>query len=162
MGIDPETPDHVVDDVDQQIEVAVARVETLISAAEETSEPLGIEALAAIAGKLQGATEQIEQAVERIGTVAVRDEDGLGTSSPTAGLAQAESSEAMGQGEQSVEQGATVIAASPEAQEGLADNLDQATQRFKEAVQDVATLVAAAKEESRDAQTGPAVRPGRD
>jgi hypothetical protein len=68
----------------------------------------------------------------------------------------------MGQGEQSVEQGATVIAASPEAQEGLADNLDQATQRFKEAVQDVATLVAAAKEESRDAQTGPAVRPGRD
>jgi hypothetical protein len=156
MGIDPATPDHVVDDVDQQIEVAVGRVETLMSAAEEASEPLGSEALAEIVGKLQGAMERIEQAVGRVGMVA------LGTSSRTAGLAQAEPPEATGQGEQSVEQRATVIATTAEAPEALVDNLDQATQRFKEAVQDVATLVVAAKEESRDAQTRPVVHPEQD
>ena len=164
MGIDPATPDHVVDAVDQQIEVAVARVEALISVAEETSEPLAIEAQAAIVDKLQGAMERIEQAVERDGTIAAADEDGLGTSSPIAGLAQAEPSQATAgqQSEQAVEQGATVIAATPEAPEALVDNLGQTAQRFKEAVQDVATLVVAAKEASRDAQTGPAVRPERD
>jgi hypothetical protein len=164
MGIDPATPDHVVDAVDQQIEVAVARVETLISVAEETSEPLAIAAQAEIVDKLEGAMERIEQAVERDGTIAAADEDGLGTSSPIAGLAQAEPSQATAgqQSEQAVEQGATVIAATPEAPEALVDNLGQTAQRFKEAVQDVATLVVAAKEASRDAQTGPAVRPERD
>src|SRR6185295_10963293 len=39
MGIDPATADHVVDDVDQQIEVAVARVETLIALAEASAQP---------------------------------------------------------------------------------------------------------------------------
>jgi hypothetical protein len=79
-----------------------------------------------------------------------------------AGLAQPEPSGATtGQGEQAVEQGAPVIAATPEAPEALVDNLDQAAQRFKEAVQDVATLVVAAKEESRDAHTRPAVSPAR-
>jgi hypothetical protein len=35
--------------------------------------------------------------------------------------------------------------------EAIVDGLDQATQRFKEAVQDVETLVVAAQEESREA-----------
>jgi predicted PurR-regulated permease PerM len=40
MGIDPATADHVADAVDQQIEKAGVQVERIISAAEETSEPL--------------------------------------------------------------------------------------------------------------------------
>jgi hypothetical protein len=68
MGVDAATADHVVDAVDQQIEVTVARVEQLIAVAEETSEPLAIAAQAVIADKLQRAAEQIEQAVEPVAT----------------------------------------------------------------------------------------------
>jgi len=76
MGIDPATADHVVDAVDQQVEAAVARVETLISAAEETSGPMATEAQAAIVEKLQGATEEMEQAVERVDVAATQDSPG--------------------------------------------------------------------------------------
>jgi hypothetical protein len=159
MGIDPATADHVVDAVDQQIEVAAARVEKLISVAEATSEPLAAEAQAAIVEKLQGATEQIEQAVERVDTIVVPAEDALGTSHPAVGLALAEPSRATGQGEQAVEPVATTIATATETQgpvqgaepAAIVDTLDEATQRFKEAVQDVETLVVAAQEEARQA-----------
>ena len=159
MGTDLATTDHVVDAVDQQIEVAVARVEKLISVVEEPSEPLAAEAQAAIVDKLQGATEQIEQAVERIDTVVVPAEDALGPSGPAVGLARAEPGHARGHGEQAVEPVATAIATTTETQgparvaepEAIADTLDQATQRFKEAVQDVETLVVAAQEEARGA-----------
>jgi len=180
MGIDPATADYVVDAVDQQIEVAVARVEKLISVAEETPQPLAAEAQAEIVEKLQGATEQIEQAVERVDTIAPPAEDALGTSGPTVGLARAEPGQATGQGEQAAEQVETVIATTTETQgpvewaeqESIVDNLDQATQRFKEAVQDVETLVVTAQEESREAHAAEvrhvrkeiehAIRPGRD
>ncbi len=69
MGIDPASADHVADAVDQQIEEAGAQVERIISAAEETSEPLAARERAAIVGKLEGATEDVEQAVERVETV---------------------------------------------------------------------------------------------
>ncbi len=169
MGIDPATADHVVDAVDQRIEVAVARVEKLISVAEETSEPLAAEAQATIVAKLQGATEQIEQAVESVDTIVVPAEDALGTSGPTVGLALAEPSQATGQGEQSVEPVAAAIATTTETQgpvqgaepEAIVDNLDQAAQRFKEAVQDVETLVVAAQEESRGAHAAEEVRHAR-
>jgi hypothetical protein len=73
------------------------------------------------------------------------------------GPALAEPRQATGQGERVVEQVATAIAtitatpgpvqgAEPEA---IVDNLDQATQRFTEAVHDVEVLVVAAQEESR-------------
>ena len=158
MGIDP-TADHVVDAVDQQIEVAVARVEKLISVAEETSQPLAAEAQAAIVEKLQGATEEIEQAVERVDTIAPPAEGAPGTSGPAVGPALAEPSRATGQGEQAFEQVATAIATTTETlgpaqgaePEAIVDNLGQATQRFTEAVQDVETLVVAAREESREA-----------
>lgn len=156
MGIDPATADHVVDAVDQQIEVAVARVEKLISVAEETSEPLAAEAQAAIVEKLENATEQIEQAAERVDTIVVPAEDALGASGATVGLALAEPSQATGQEEQAVEQVATATETQGPVQgtepEALVDNLDQATQRFNEAVQDVETLVVAAQDESRAAQ----------
>lgn len=169
MGIDTATADHVVDAVDQQIEVAVARVEQLISVAEETSEPLGVGAQAAIVEKLEGATEQIEQAVERVDTIAAPAEDWLGTSGPTEQLPLAELSEATGEVGQAVAQVETIIAATEHSQgpvqsgqrEASVDNLDQATQRFKEAVQDVETLVVAAQEESREAHASGEVRHGR-
>jgi predicted PurR-regulated permease PerM len=62
MGIDPGTADHVVDAADQQIEVAVARVEEMISVAEDTSDPLAARERAAIVATLRGATDEIEQA----------------------------------------------------------------------------------------------------
>jgi predicted PurR-regulated permease PerM len=166
MGIDPTMADHVVDAVDQQIEVAVARVEKLISVAEETSEPLAAEAQATIVEKLQGATEQIEQAVERIDTIVVPAEDALGTSGPTVGLALAEPSQATGRGEQVMEQVTAAIATTTETQgpaqgaepEAIVDNLDQATRRFKEAVQDVESFVVAAQEKSRGAHAAAEVR----
>jgi len=168
MGIDLATADHVVDAVDQQIEVAVARVEKLISVAEETSEPLAADAQAAIVEKLQRATEQLEQAVERVDTIAVPAEDGLGTSGPTVGLTPAEPSQATARGEPPAEQAAAAIATTTESQggvqgqdpEAIVDNLDQAAQRFKEAVQDVETLVVAAQEESRGAHAAQRDRTG--
>ena len=76
-------------------------------------------------------------------------------------LALAEPGQATGHGEQAVEPVATAIATTAETQgsvqdaepEAIVDTLDQATQRFKEAVQDVETLVVAAQEESRGAHT---------
>jgi predicted PurR-regulated permease PerM len=169
MGIDPATADHVVDAVDQQIEVAVARVEQLISAAEETSKPLAVEAKAAIVEKLQDATEQIEQAVEHVDTIAASAEDALATSGPTVAQALAEPSRATKRGEQAVKQIASAVATATQRQaaqeappEPIVDNLDRATQRFTDAVQDVETLVVAAQDESRGARTQQRKRPGRD
>jgi hypothetical protein len=165
MGIDPATADHVVDAVDQQIEVAVARVEKLISVAEETSEPLAAEAQTAIVEKLQGATEQIEQAVERVDTIVVPAEDALATRGPAVQLPRGELREATGQVGQAVAQVETIIAATESSQgpaqsghrEASAANLEQATQRFREAAQDVETLVVAAQE-SRGAHAAEEVR----
>ena len=169
MGIDPATADHVVDAVDQQIEVAVARVEKLISVAEETSEPLGTGAQAAIVAKLQIATEQIEQAVERVDAIAAPAEYATGTSRPAGALPQAEPSQATAQGEAAAEQGAITIAPTAETQgpepEAILDNLDQAAQRFRQAVQDVETLVVAAQDESKGTHAaeegGPSVHAAR-
>ena len=125
--------------------------------------------------KLQRATEQLERAVERVDTIAVPAEDALGTSGPTVGLTPAEPSQATARGEPPAEQAATAIATTTETQggvqgqdpEAIVDNLDQAAQRFKEAVQDVETLVVAAQEESRGAHAAvkeieQAIRPERD
>ncbi len=162
MGIDPTTADHVVDAVDQQIEVAVARVEKLISVAEETSEPLAAEAQAAIVEKLQGATEQIEQAVGRVDVSVAPADAGLGMRGSTMEPALHEPAQTTGPGELAGKPVATtaetqgpVEGAEPEV---IADNLDQATQRFKEAVQDVETLVVAALEESRGTHAAADIR----
>jgi len=67
MGIDPGTADHVVDAADQQIEVAVARVETIISVAEETSAPMAAGERDAVVDTLRGATDAIEHAASSQG-----------------------------------------------------------------------------------------------
>ncbi|HEX9724689.1 MAG TPA: AI-2E family transporter, partial [Vicinamibacteria bacterium] len=75
MGIDPATAEHVADAVDQQIEEAGVQVERVIWAAEEASEPLTAAERTAIAGKLEGATGDVEQAVERVQTVVAANAD---------------------------------------------------------------------------------------
>ncbi len=75
MGIDPTTADHVADAVDQQIEEAGGQIERIILAAEETSEPLAAKERAKIVGKLEGATEDVEQAVDRVETVIAANAD---------------------------------------------------------------------------------------
>ena len=85
MGIDPATADHVVDAVDQRIEAAVARVEQLITLAEEPSQPLAPAAQAALVEQLQGATEEIEPAVERVDTIAVPAEEMAATNDARGG-----------------------------------------------------------------------------
>ena len=103
MGIDPGTTDHVVDAADQQIEEAVARVESIISVAEKTSEPMAAEDRAAIDEKLRGATEEVEQAVERVDTLVAAAEDSVETSPPAAELGLTELSDATGQVRQSAQ-----------------------------------------------------------
>ena len=155
MGIDP-TADHVVDAVDQEIEVAVARVEKLISVAEKTSGPLAAEAQAAIVEKLQGATQ------DRAGRRACRydrvpAEAGLGMRDPRwrrrSPRRVRRRDKGAGRGTDRNDHSDT--GARPGGRtEAVVDNLDQATQRFKEAVQDVETLVVAAQQESRGARRG--------
>jgi len=160
MGIDPGSTDHVVDAVDQQIEVAAARVEKIISVAEETSAPMAAEDRAAIVEKLRGASEEIEQAVERADTMVAAAADSFETSGPMK-LALAELSGTSGQVGPAVGPVETVIAATASSQayvqgenrEALGDTLDRATQRIKDAVQDVETKVVAVQEELREARS---------
>jgi predicted PurR-regulated permease PerM len=159
MGIDPDTADHVVDAVDQQIEVAVARVEKIISVAEETAEPMAAKERATIVDELRGATEEIEQAVERVDTIVAAAEDSFEAGGPTAELTLAERNRANGrvaQAAEPVETAADSTASSRESvqdgeREAIVDTLDRATQRIKDVVQDVETRVVAAQKESREA-----------
>ena len=67
MGIDPQTPDHVVDAADQQLEQAVERVETMIATAQEAEEPTGPAEPVPLA-PVSHVTQQMEEAVARVET----------------------------------------------------------------------------------------------
>jgi len=125
MGIDPALPDHVVDAVDQNIEVAAARIEKLISVAEKETEPLAPGARAALVEKLYGATERLEQAVGEVEIVVMNSPATPG--SPT-DAAQDQAAEIQGK-------------------------LDDATRRFTEEVQDAEALVVAARTEQAEVKT---------
>jgi predicted PurR-regulated permease PerM len=166
MGIDPATADHVVDAVDQQIEVVAARVETIISAAAAAAGPMAAEDRAALVEQLHDAAMGIEPAVERVGTVVATAADSRETHGPSVELPLAELREATGQLGQAVEQVETVIAATPDSHwsvrdgkpEAIVDNLDHVGQRINEAVQDIETMVVAAHEESTQTQAAEEVR----
>jgi AI-2E family transporter len=68
MGIDPQTPEHVADAVDQHIEREVEDVATAITTAQEDTEAGNPDAEDAVIAELQQATQEIEQAVERVET----------------------------------------------------------------------------------------------
>ncbi|MFN2402128.1 MAG: AI-2E family transporter [Candidatus Binatia bacterium] len=65
MGIDPKSNDHVVDAEDQEIEVAVARIERSIAEAERTPQPVAHEAPAATVEDVDATTSGLEKDVER-------------------------------------------------------------------------------------------------
>jgi acyl-CoA reductase-like NAD-dependent aldehyde dehydrogenase len=70
MGIDPETPEHVVDAVDQQLEEAVERIAGLIHQAQSAGRATDSEERSGILAALQGALQRLESAVARIDAVA--------------------------------------------------------------------------------------------
>lgn len=79
MGIDPDSADHVVDAMDQQIEQAAERVERIVAAVQES--PLDADERDALVDELHGATGDIEQAVDSMiaATVASDVPDTAGT-----------------------------------------------------------------------------------
>ena len=153
MGIDPNTADHVIDAVDQQIEQAAERAEQIIAVAREASKPMPAEARAAIVDEIHGATETIEQAVERVESIVAAAEQSV-EAPGTVTLPIAELSEATGQIGEAVERVETVVAATAESQQpiegterdAIVANLDDATGQIKDAVHDVDTLIVAARE----------------
>jgi predicted PurR-regulated permease PerM len=69
MGIDPETPEHVVDAVDQQMEEAVERIATMIRAAQRAGGTTDAEDRSRMLATLQAALRRIERAVARVDAV---------------------------------------------------------------------------------------------
>jgi predicted urease superfamily metal-dependent hydrolase len=151
MGIDPGTADHVVDAVDQRIEEAVERVERMISVAEDAATPVVPNEYDAIAEGLHEATEDVEQAIERAGTIVGAAQEGGAMSGPTVELPVEKLSRATQHVEEAVERVESVMVvahATPgpieaEAKTGIVKNLSEATQQIREAVCDVDALVEA-------------------
>jgi predicted PurR-regulated permease PerM len=69
MGIDPETPEHVVDAVDQQMEEAVERIATMIRAAQRAGGATDADERSRMLAALQAALRRIERAVARVDAV---------------------------------------------------------------------------------------------
>jgi predicted PurR-regulated permease PerM len=69
MGIDPETPEHVVDAVDQQLEEAVERIASLIHDAQGAGRATDSEERSGILAALQAALQRLESAVARVDAV---------------------------------------------------------------------------------------------
>jgi predicted PurR-regulated permease PerM len=166
MGIDPGTADHVVDAIDQQVEAAAARVETIISAAEAASAAMTEEDRAVMIERLHDATQGIEQAVDRVAAVVATDADPRETRGASVELPLTELGAATGRVGQGVEHVDAVITATANAQgavqngerQAIVDDLDRATQQIREAVQDVNTMVVAAQDESTQTHAAEEVR----
>ena len=154
MGIDAQTPDHVVDAADQYIEQAVERVEQMMTAAQDTAGPLDAEGRATIVEGLQEATQSIEQAVDRVDTLMTAVQESAEANGPTIAMPLAELSQATQSVEQAVERVETVMGAAQDAsgplapaeRETIVEGLDQATQQIRHAVGQVDTLKTAAQE----------------
>jgi predicted PurR-regulated permease PerM len=89
MGIDPETPEHVVDAVDQQLEEAVERVASLIHQAQDAGRATDSEERSRIVAAMQGALQRLESAVARVDAVAGAKGDVEGEALPVDELARA-------------------------------------------------------------------------
>ena len=69
MATTTKTPDQVADTVDQRMEQAVERVETLVAAAQKETEALDPEIRRTLVEELQQVTRQIDKAVQRLETI---------------------------------------------------------------------------------------------
>jgi hypothetical protein len=163
MGIDPQTPDHVVDAADQHIEQAVERVEQLITAAQDTAGPLDAEGRATIVEELQDATQHMEEAVDQVDTLMSAAQERTEANGPTVEMPLGELSQATQHVAEAVERVETVMVAAhgasgplePAERETIVEALDQATQQMKQAVGQVGTLKTAAQESAE--ANGPTV-----
>jgi predicted PurR-regulated permease PerM len=154
MGIDAQTPDHVVDAADQHIEQAVERVEQMITTAQDSSGAIDAGGRATIVEGLKDATQHIEQAVDQVDTLMTAAQDSAEANGPTVEMPLAELSQATQDMAEAVERVETVVVAAQEAsgplapaeRETIVGELDQATQQMKQGVGKVGTLKAAAQE----------------
>ena len=69
MGIDPDTPEHVVDAVDKELEEAVERVTSMIRVAQRGGRATDTQR-SRIVQALQGALQRLEHVVERVDALA--------------------------------------------------------------------------------------------
>jgi predicted PurR-regulated permease PerM len=69
MGIDPDTPDHVVDAVDQQLEEAVERIATMIRLAQRAGRATDGTERSRMLAAFQSAMQRLETAVARVDAV---------------------------------------------------------------------------------------------
>jgi predicted PurR-regulated permease PerM len=148
MGIDPAIADHVVDAQDQEIEGAVERVEKMISVAEDSGAALDPAEHAALVEQIQDAAQNIERAGGDAGDSAEPRETTIEV--PLASLSAV--SDQVGGGIERVERVITTTRESPGPIEGaerttIVEKLDEATRQIKGAVEDVDSLVAAARDE---------------
>jgi predicted PurR-regulated permease PerM len=150
IGVDPESPEHAVDAADRQLEEAVERVEKMIAAASDGRLPCED---AELVEGLNEAAGHIEEAADRIDTIAAASASDT-SRTPVVELPANELAAATEQVEKAVERVESAITATQEAsgpiepteREAIVENLDAATRQIKDAVDDVGSLVAHAKD----------------
>ena len=154
MGIDPASADHVVDAQDQQIEGAVERVEKMISVAEDSGAAIAPAEHAALVERIQDAAQDIggagEDADESSVSAAREPAEPRETMIEVPLAALNAVSDEVGGGVERVEQVITNTRDSPGPIEGaerttIVERLDEATRQIEGAVEDVDSLVAAAR-----------------
>lgn len=118
MGIDPDTPEHVVDAVDQQLEAAVERLATMVRMAQRAGRTGDAAERGRTLQALQGAMQRLEHAVTRVDALvaAPEGEDAL----PLAELAHATT-----QAAKAVDGAEAMLATLEEAPPGPAPHLDR-------------------------------------
>jgi hypothetical protein len=120
MGIDPDTPEHVVDAVDQQMEEAVERIATMIRTAQHAGGATDTEERSRMLAALQAALRRIERAVARVDAV-----EGAGVDRETEPLPLDELESATAQAEKAAE-GAEAVVGTIEETPSPARRLDRA------------------------------------
>jgi len=76
MGIDPETPEHVVDAVDQHLEEALDRITAAIRVAQRAGRATDAAERTQMLGTLQSAVQRLEGAVARVDAISTTPADG--------------------------------------------------------------------------------------
>jgi len=89
MGIDPETPEHVVDAVDQHLEEALDRIAAAIRIAQRAGRATDATERSQMLGTLQGAVQRLEGAVARVDAIAAATDPDAGDKLPVDELARA-------------------------------------------------------------------------
>ena len=152
IGIDPDNTDHVIDAADQKIEQAVERVEKMIAEASDGQQQLPREDQTELVDELHEAAEHIEEAADKVDTIATA--SATGDSPSLVALPVEDLVAATAQVDKAVGRVEKVIVTTqktpgpiePAERDVIVENLDEATRQIKGAVEDVDSMVAAAKD----------------